>query len=100
MQNGYTESFHGKFRDECLNERWFLNLADARKITSEYRQDYNHVRPHQSLKYQTPVEFAAKCQQQARTTGSAPFSPQGSGEEEKTMDINKQTGLIMPIGLS
>ena len=96
MQNGYTESFHGKFRDECLNEHWFLNLADARKITSEYRQDYNHVRPHQSLKYQTPVEFAAKCRQQV----AAPFSPQGGGEEEKTMDINKQTGLIIPIGLS
>ncbi len=23
MQNGYIESFNGKFRDECLNEHWF-----------------------------------------------------------------------------
>jgi len=71
MQNGYTESFHGKFRDECLNEHWFLNLADARRIASDFREDYNHVRPHQSLGYQTPAEFADKCWQKV----AAPFSP-------------------------
>jgi putative transposase len=31
MENGYIESFHGRFRDECLNEHWFLNLDDARE---------------------------------------------------------------------
>ncbi len=31
MENGYIESFHGKFRDECLNENWFLTLDDARE---------------------------------------------------------------------
>jgi putative transposase len=59
MENGYIESFNGKFRDECLNENWFLDLADARRKIAEWKWDYNHVRPHSALDYQTPMEFAA-----------------------------------------
>ncbi|WP_407939248.1 IS3 family transposase [Microbulbifer thermotolerans] len=58
-QNGYIESFNGKFRDECLNEHWFRDLAHARGLISQWRQDYNEQRPHSSLGYQTPAEFAA-----------------------------------------
>ena len=47
MQNGYIESFNGKFRDECLNEQWFQDLRQARS-TIKWRQDYNEVRPHSS----------------------------------------------------
>ena len=45
MQNGYIESFNGKFRDECLNEHWFTSLAQAREVIAEWRRDYNEVRP-------------------------------------------------------
>src|SRR5690606_216018 len=48
MQNGYIESFNGKFRDECLNEHWFTSLAQARDVIGEWRRDYNEVRPHSS----------------------------------------------------
>lgn len=58
-QNAYIESFNGKFRDECLNEHWFEDLAHARKVINEWRQDYNENRPHSSLNYMTPSEFAA-----------------------------------------
>jgi putative transposase len=58
MENGYIESFHGKFREECLNEHWFLNLDDARETIESWRIDYNRVRPHSSLGYLTPEEFA------------------------------------------
>jgi putative transposase len=58
MENGYIESFHGKFREECLNEHWFLNLDDARETIEGWRIDYNRVRPHSSLGYLTPEEFA------------------------------------------
>lgn len=58
MQNGHCESFHGRLRDECLNEHWFLGLADARQIVEEWRQDYNRDRPHSALGYQSPTEFA------------------------------------------
>jgi putative transposase len=43
MQNGYVESFNGKFRDECLNQHWFIDLGDARAIIEAWRQDYNAV---------------------------------------------------------
>lgn len=58
IQNAHCESFHSRLRDECLNEHWFLGLADARRIVETWRQDYNQVRPHSALGYQTPVEFA------------------------------------------
>jgi putative transposase len=57
-QNGYAESFNGKFRDECLNQHWFISLNDARRKIEDWRQDYNHVRPHSSLGNSPPVEFA------------------------------------------
>jgi putative transposase len=58
MQNGYIESFHGKFREECLNQHWFLTLDDARETIEDWRIDYNQVRPHSALGYLTPQEFA------------------------------------------
>ena len=58
MQNGRIESFHGRLRDECLNARWFQNLFDARRKITLWRREYNEIRPHSSLGYQTPVEFA------------------------------------------
>jgi putative transposase len=57
MENGYIESFHGRFREECLNEHWFLTLDDARETIERWRRDYNRVRPHSSLRYLTPEEF-------------------------------------------
>ena len=64
MQNGHVESFNGRFRDECLNTNWFTSLARARKLISEWRADYNGERPHSSLQYRTPSEFAARLHQQ------------------------------------
>jgi putative transposase len=57
MENGYIESFHGRFREECLNEHWFLTLDDARETIESWRLDYNRVRPHSSLGYLTPEQF-------------------------------------------
>jgi putative transposase len=57
-QNGRVESFHGKLREECLRVSWFQNLFEARRKIAEWRQDYNEQRPHSSLGYRTPKEFA------------------------------------------
>lgn len=65
-QNGYIESFHDKFRDECLNREWFPSLAEARVIIEQWRRHYNTRRPHSALDYQTPAQFAT-----AYTTHSA-----------------------------
>ena len=64
MQNGYIESFNGKFRDECLNEHWFESLPQARRIIADWRQDYNEVRPHSACKRMPPAKYAALCRQQ------------------------------------
>jgi len=58
MQNGYIESFNGKFRDECLNEHWFETLPQARITITDWRQDYNEVRPHSSCNRMPPAKFA------------------------------------------
>ena len=63
MQNGCMESVNGKMRDECLNEHLFASLGEARRIIETWRIDYNEVRPHSSLGYQTPDEFAAAWQE-------------------------------------
>jgi putative transposase len=59
VENAFVESFNGKFRDECMNENWFLGLADAREKIETWRLDYNLVRPHSSLGDRTPTEYAA-----------------------------------------
>jgi putative transposase len=59
IENAYVESFNGKFRDECLNEHWFISLADAKAAIEAWRVDYNTVRPHSSLAGRTPDQFAA-----------------------------------------
>jgi len=57
-ENAYIESFNGKFRDECLNEHWFISLAHARSVIEAWRIEYNTERPHSSLGNLTPEEFA------------------------------------------
>ena len=58
MQNGQVESFHGKLREECLRVSWFGNLFEARRKIMAWRREYNEERPHSSLGYRTPAEFA------------------------------------------
>lgn len=59
-QNARVESFHARLREECLNLSWFQNLFDARRKITEWRKEYNEVRPHSSLGYLTPNEYAAR----------------------------------------
>ena len=61
-----------RLRQECLNQNWFLSLADARETIENWRQDYNEYRPHSSLGQQTPSEFVADWQQ-TRTDPKAGF---------------------------
>lgn len=59
-QNGYAESFFSRLRDELLNVEEFANLSEARWFAERRREDYNERRPHSSLGYLTPAEFAAR----------------------------------------
>lgn len=73
MQNAYIESFNGKFRDECLNEHWFISLKEAKEKIEAWRQDYNKNRPHSSLGYQTPQEFIVNHQKRHLPTANTAF---------------------------
>jgi transposase InsO family protein len=57
-KNPFIESFHSRFRDECLNQEIFFSIAETRVVVEDYRRLYNRERPHSSLGYKTPDEFA------------------------------------------
>ena len=57
-QNGFVESFHGRFRDECLNREQLHTLTEARVVIGDYREEYNRLRPHSRLGYQSPAAYA------------------------------------------
>jgi len=67
-QNGLDESFNGKLRDECLNMEWFRTRAEAKVVIESWRKHYNQERPHSSLNYQTPDEFARSLPEGAQQT--------------------------------
>ncbi len=72
-ENGYMESFNGHMRDECLDREIFVGMEELRYICETYRLDYNHHRPHQSLRYLTPAQFAAMTK--VNVSGALPPSP-------------------------
>jgi putative transposase len=74
--NGHVESFNGRLRDECLNVSEFLSIDDARSKIEQWRDDYNHHRPHSSLGHLTPSEYVHRGQQER--TQKPGFSCSGS----------------------
>ena len=58
-QNAFIESFNGRLRDELLNETLFPSLTHVRATLADWRTDYNATRPHSSIGWQTPNEYAA-----------------------------------------
>lgn len=67
-ENAFIESFNSRFRDELLNREEFGNMLEAIVLVEEYRREYNECRPHSSLGYQTPREFALSCIPSASAT--------------------------------
>jgi transposase InsO family protein len=89
-ENGYAESFHSRLRDELLNAELFAGLRDAKSLASNWKNEYNHRRPHSSLGYQTPAACAACCEDDRRASlaeppvGAAPLP--ASRQAEKTTE--------------
>ena len=79
VENCFVESFNGKFRDECLDMHWFLDVYDTRKRIEDWRLDYNHQRPHSSLGNLTPKEYARGAGLQPAVPASAPPPPPAQG---------------------
>lgn len=74
-ENGHIESFHDKLRDECLNREIFGSLLEARVVIESWKCEYNQRRPHSSLGYRTPEEFAVRC---LSPVGAPPLPPTNS----------------------
>lgn len=87
-ENGYAESFHSKLRDEFLQREVFETLSSARRQTQTWNEDYNHHRPHSSLGYVPPSEFAARCA--ASATELLPATPPA------TPPLQPHNGLTQP----
>lgn len=83
-ENGYAESFHSRLRDEFLAIEVFESLAAARKLTAAWRCDYNHGRPHSSLRYMTPAEFADRC------AASAPSLPSPTAQTSSPLQRHSE----------
>jgi len=88
-QNGFVESFHGRFRDECLNREQLWTLTEARVVVEDFRQDYNQQRPHSRLGYASPAEYAARICPSPVPVGLRPPST-GDGQTEKKTTTSNQ----------
>jgi putative transposase len=96
MQNGHVESFNGRFRDECLNHNWFRTLADARAKIERWRIEYNQERPHSSLDYRTPEEFAKAFSELTNRMGDkAPNPPEPPVAEERSQNGTRGQGFAV-----
>lgn len=58
VDNAFVEAFNSRLRDECLNQHWFLTLADARVTIEGWRLSYNTARPHRALNQLAPAQYA------------------------------------------
>jgi putative transposase len=67
VQNAFIESFNGKFRDECLDEHWFLTLQEAQLVIEAWRREYNEERTHSAIGDVTPMEFINHHHNQSQT---------------------------------
>jgi len=87
-QNGYAESFGGKFRDELLNAELFADLGEARELSAWWKNEYNHRRPHSSLGYVAPAVFAAATRARGvplRLEDSPPLHPPSTRVDQPTL---------------
>ena len=96
-QNAFIESFNGRFRDECLNEHWFVGLADAEEKIEAWRVDYNENRGRKVAGWKTPAEVAAAARSAELQSPPAPSAPlmviqglekQGTERQNRTLQVD------------
>ncbi len=94
---GASKAFTDGLREECLSMSWFQNLFDARRKIAAWRKEYNEERPHSSLGYKTPKEFAQvhaatfdTTVREERDSNAVPFPPRSSipAQTGQGVDVN------------
>lgn len=96
-QNGYVESFHDKFRRECLARELFFTLSEARVVIAAWRKKFNQVRPHRSLSMKTPEEFAQGWQSGERCRAQHASSTPAYGLRSGTMLTSPRNQLLTDL---
>jgi transposase InsO family protein len=88
-QNGYAESFNARLRDELLSQEVFADVKEASALSVWWKNEYNHRRPHSSLGYRTPAEFAATLAGPPLRLGAAPLAcaTAQQAKEEPTLTL-------------
>lgn len=87
-ENGYNESFNGKLRDELLNGEVFYTLKEAQVLIEEWRQHYNHVRPHSSIGYKPPAPLTHISHLNKQTLNQENFTYNKEGNINKNTNLN------------
>lgn len=96
-QNGYVESFHDKFRRECLGREELFTLSEARVVIAAWRKKFNQIRPHRSLSMKTPEEFALGWQPGERYRSQHGSSTPASGLRSGTMLTSPRNQLLTDL---
>ena len=92
QNTGFVESFHGRFRDECLNREQLWTLTEARVVVGDYRREYNQVRPHSRLGYESPAAFAARnCPFPAPVGLRPPYAGDGQRTDKNINSTSAKT---------
>ena len=91
MQNGFIESFNGRLRDELLNVEEFADLDEARWFAKRHLHEHNEARPHSSLDYQTPSQFASQC------AASAPSLPSPTAQASSPLQQHTAEPVPQPV---
>ena len=99
-QNGYIESFNARLRDECLNREQLWTLTEARVVLEDWRWTYNHVRPHRSLGYITPLAFTQQEEGEAASDPGCASSRAGPSLRHSLDLLYHLEGLIHPARLT
>ncbi len=86
IQNAFVESFNGRFREECLDQHHFVSIDDARALIESWRDDYNSIRPHTSLRGLSPEEFLRRV-----SSGSPSDTRAPGAEAQRQLTINPST---------
>lgn len=87
-ENGYNESFNGKLRDELLNGEVFYSLKEAQVLIEEWRQHYNHIRPHSSLGYKPPAPLARIRSSNTQTQNQKIHTYNNGGNTNQNTNLN------------
>ena len=92
-QNAFVESFNGRFRDGCLNQHWFSDLADARRIIAAWRDHYNTVRPHSSWVTSRPL-CSRPPLDNLKSLSMDSGTYRGEGQHDKLSSATGSDGLV------